>query len=53
MIYVLIIVSIYGGGALSTQEFTSKDRCEYARAQIHQTIGAPQQQYFRTVCVQK
>lgn len=50
MIYVLIVMSIYSGGALTTQEFSSKDRCEVAKQQVLQQTG---NQYFKAVCVQK
>jgi hypothetical protein len=57
MAYVLIVVSWLGvgnGGVISTQEFTSAERCEAARlALIEYTKARGVEETLRPICMQK
>ena len=58
MPYVLIVISWLGGGingaAISTQEFTSAERCEAARlALIEYAKARGLEETFRPICMQK
>jgi hypothetical protein len=58
MTHVLIVISWLGGGingaAISTQEFTSAERCEAARlALIEYAKGRGLEETLRPICMQK
>jgi predicted DNA-binding WGR domain protein len=58
MTYVLIVISWLGGGingaAISTQEFTSAERCEAARlALIDYAKARGLEETLRPICMQK